>query len=127
MKNCLCFILLGLLFSFILFSCTKYTGPEEPVITLVIPSDTTTINAGDTIEIKGTVSDNKDLHEFYLTIKNNNNDSVVANENPYVHGAKTHNFDYWWITRDSAIYTLSVKVLDHENHSTTKEVLLHVN
>ena len=127
MKNFLYSVLLISIFSCLVFSCTKYTGPDEPVITLTTPTDTTNIYAGDTIQIKGTVSDNKDLHEFYLTIKNNGNDSVMAYENPYVHGAKTHNFDYFWITGDSAIYTLTIKVLDHESHSTTKEVLLHVN
>lgn len=127
MKNFFYSVLLISIFSCFVFSCTKNTGPDEPVITLTTPTDTTTINAGDTIQIAGKISDNKDLHEFYLTIKNNNTDSVVAYENPYVHGAKTYSFDYFWITGDSAIYTVTVKVLDHESHSTSKEVLLHVN
>lgn len=127
MKNILVSHSLIFLFTCLFFSCTKRTGPNEPVITITFPTDTTTINAGDTIEIKGTLSDNIDLHEFYLTIKNNNTDALVAYDNPYVHGGKTYPFNYFWITGDSAIYTLSLKVLDHENHSTTKEVLLHVN
>lgn len=127
MKNFLYSVLFLSNFSCLLFSCTKYAGPDEPVITLTTPTDTSTINAGDTIQIKGSVTDNKDLHEFYLTIKNNINDSIMAYENPYVHGGKTYSFDYLWITGDSAIYTLTLKVLDHESHSTTKEVLLQVN
>ncbi|MCX6199746.1 MAG: Ig-like domain-containing protein [Bacteroidetes bacterium] len=127
MKNILVSLSLFSLFTCLVFSCTKNTGPEEPVITITNPTDTTNINAGDTIEIKGALSDNINLHEFYLTIKNNSTDSVLVYDNPYVHGGKTYPFNYLWITRDSAIYKLTLKVLDHESHTTSKEVLIHVN
>ena len=110
-----------------LFSCTKNTGPAEPVIILTSPTDTTTINAGDTVQIVGSVSDNKDLHEFYFTLKNHTADTVVSYDNPYVHGAKIHHFAYQWITGDSAVYKLIIQVLDHDNHTRTKELLVKVN
>jgi hypothetical protein len=127
MKNLPLIIILTLVLSSAIFSCTKNTGPEYPVITLTTPTDTTVINAGDTIQIKGSVSDNKDLHEFYLTLQNDNTGTVLFYDNPYVHGAKIHNFNYQWNNVDSAIYKLTIQALDHENHTSTKEVLLHVN
>ncbi len=114
-------------FSTLLFSCTKNTGPAEPVIILTSPTDTTTINAGDTVQIVGSVSDNKDLHEFYFTLKNNTTDTVEFYDNPYVHGAKIHHFTYQWITGDSAAYKLIIQVLDHESHTSTKELVVKVN
>ncbi len=127
MKNLFLSFLLVSIFTCLVFSCTKKTGPDEPIITITNPTDTTTINTGDTVQIKGTVSDNVDLHEFYLTIKNNTTDSTVASDNPYVHGGKTFSFDYAWIAIDSAVYKLTVKVIDHDSHTSTKEVLIHVN
>lgn len=127
MKNFVYSSLLISILSTVIFSCTKNTGPASPVITLTNPADTTIINAGDTVEIKGSVSDNKDLHEFYFTLQNNNTGTVIFYDNPYVHGAKIHSFDYWWITGDSAVYKLTIQALDHESHITTKEVLLNVN
>lgn len=108
-------------------SCKKYTGPETPVITLLLPRDTSIINAGDTISIKGSASDNKDLHEIYFTIKNTTNDSIYVYVHPYVHGLKIFNFSYLWITVDSSIYKLTIEAQDHDNHSTKKEIMLTVN
>src|SRR4051812_16240458 len=98
-----------LLIAATLYSCKKNTGPSQPVATLTSPSDTLIINAGDTIELKGTVSDNKSLHEVFFTLAYAANDSVLFADNPYTHGAKYREFSYTWITGPAATYTWQVE------------------
>ena len=131
MKNLLtgslkCFVC-ALLISVFINSCNKYTGPSEPVITLTSPSDTTIINAGDTVLLKATVSDNKSPHEVYITFKNTDEDSVLLYEHPYIHGAKNYNFSVIWITGSAASYQLMVEADDHESHTTVIQFPLIVN
>ena len=127
MKNFLRALLLISIFSTVIFSCTKNTGPAEPIILLAAPTDTTTFHADSVVFIQGSVSDNKDLHEIYFSIKKNATDSIYDYRNPYVHGGKVYPFVFNSVPLDSGIYTLSIKVLDHDGHATQKELLLNVD
>ena len=110
------------------YSCKKNTGPPEPVITLTLPTDTTIINAGDTVELKWTISDNKSLHEVFFTLAYAADSTVIFSDNPYTHGAKSRNFSYTWITSSTpAAYNLLIEVQDHDHHLTKQEfpILVH--
>ena len=120
-------VALFLLLLIFVSSCKKDAVPSEPVITLTSPSDTVLINAGDTVLIKGTVSDNKSLHEVFFTLTDSANTSILFSDNPYTHGAKTHNFSYIWITSTPATYKFIIEARDHDNHTTTKEFQLIVH
>ena len=105
----------------VLYSCKKYPGPSQPVATLTSPSDTAIINAGDTILLKGTVSDNKSLHEVFFRLSDSANDSILFFDNPYTHGAQARNFSYTWITSLPGAYKWIVEIQDHDRHTTIQE------
>jgi hypothetical protein len=109
-------------------SCKKIPGTATPVVTLTSPADTLVIHAGDTVLIKGTVTDNKNLHELYFSFMNTSDSAVLLSEHPYVHGAKEHKFSYTWITSTTpSVYQFVVEAYDHDNHSAKKEFLFTVN
>ena len=105
----------------VLYSCKKYPGPSQPVATLTSPSDTAIINAGDTISLKGTVSDNKSLHEVFFRLSDSANDSILFFDNPYTHGTQARNYSYAWITSLPGSYKWIVEVQDHDRHTTIQE------
>ena len=128
MKNFFFAFLLIVFVSVFVYSCKKNTGPSEPVITLTSPTDTIIINSGDTVLIKGTVSDNKSLHEVYITFKEVANDSVLLiNDHPYTHGAKNYNLNYIWYTSVPAVYKLTIEVHDHDENIIRKDFLMTVH
>jgi hypothetical protein len=124
---CLRYFVFALLLSVVLFSCKKYPGPSEPVVDITSPSDTTIINAGDTVIIKGVVSDNKSLHEVYFTLAYSANDSALFSHHPYTHGRQAYPFEYLWITSDAGSYKFVVEAQDHDGHLTKKEFPLVVH
>jgi hypothetical protein len=101
-----------------LIACKKNNLPSQPQVRLESPADTTIITAGDTVLIKGQVSDNKSMHELYFTLQQTPNGAVLLNEHPYTHGAQARNFSYTWITTTPADYTFTVEVWDHDHHIT---------
>ena len=110
-----------------MFSCKKNTLPSEPVITLTFPSDTAVINAGDTVLIKGIISDNKNLHEVFFNLTDSANSFVFFSDNPYTHGAKSYYYSYVWITSSANAYKFVIEAHDHDNHTSKKEFPLVVH
>jgi hypothetical protein len=108
-------------------SCKKNTGPSNPVITLNSPLDTLIIHTGDTVLINGTISDNKSLHEVFITFRKEGNDTLLINDNPYTHGGKQYEFRYIWFPSQAGLYQLDVEAQDHDNHSVKKDFPFTVN
>lgn len=127
MKNFLFAVILIISVSMFAYSCKKNTGPSEPVITLLSPSDTTIIQSGDTVLIEGTVTDNKSIHELYFTFRNTTTDSTILYDHPYAHGAKSYSFRYTWYPSSPASYKFTVDVHDHDENYVYKDFIMTVN
>lgn len=119
MKN----IILGLLAASILFACNKdeeehhhdETDTTTPVVTITAPDDSTVYHNGDTVRMRGTVTDNE-LHNGVIKIIDDTTAFEYYAYYHYVHetSSATINFDYivTGVTQNSAV-TLSYTYDDH--------------
>ena len=99
-----------------------------PGSTLTSPADTLVINAGDTVLLKGSITDNKNLHELSLALQNLGDSAVLLNQSPYVHGLKEYKFSYTWITSTTpSVYKFTVDAHDHDGHEAEKDFFFSVN
>ncbi|MEP7109358.1 MAG: hypothetical protein ABI760_15295 [Ferruginibacter sp.] len=104
------------------------TDPTQPTITLTLPTNNEVYTSGDSIKIKGTVTDNS-LHELRLTITNNANGNILYHLEISVHELLSYDFDQGWksIATAGTDATVRVEAEDHGNHTVEKEVTVHLN
>lgn len=124
-------VLLTLLLISCFYSC-KHEHDEDvqhPVITLTSPSDQQLFHPGDTLFIKGNVTDNHDLHELIILLTRNEDGDTLLNFMPIIHGLKEYTIDTFHIVNETGHvhYTLSVTAYDHDNNSSNRTLGLHVD
>ncbi len=104
MKNSV-WLLAGLLF----FSCRKNGGDTTPpVISITAPVNNQVYTNGQTLNIRGTLTD-ADLHEVKIVIRDNAGVELKAFY-PLVHGLSTFNFNENWTVSVTTATDATVKV-----------------
>ncbi|MCB9054458.1 MAG: DUF4625 domain-containing protein [Chitinophagales bacterium] len=74
-------------------SCSKSKNTndnEAPVITLNSPFDNQVFTAGQTIQITGTVTDNKTVAELHVHVNNNNTNRILHDTHQYPNSPNTN-------------------------------------
>src|SRR5262245_37895723 len=69
---------------------------SKPVITMTSPSDSSMYNDGDTIWMKGAVTDN-DMHEINLVLTGNSATDTLYEEELHVHGQTNSTINKFWV------------------------------
>jgi hypothetical protein len=105
-------------------ACNKKEN-QAPLIVIDEPANDAMIMLPDSAHIEGSVSDDNELHELSVVVKNHGG-SVVFEQYPTVHALKTFNFHYHFVTSDTGMYHLHVTAEDHDGGVSTKEVMFHV-
>lgn len=102
-----------------LSSCSKEN--KAPVINFVSPTDSTVVATPDSVHLKGTITDDRSLHEVYIAIYNDSTADTIFKLEPYVHDLKVYTYtaNYFPDTTINGNYTLLVTAADHEGGYTT--------
>ena len=79
--------------SALLFSCSKNSAAEKdtvfPVITLASPANGQNFTAGQTIQISGSITDDKFIAEVHIHVTNTNTGTLLMDVHIYPNGAST--------------------------------------
>ena len=109
-------------------SCNKNKNQEDIKIEILSPADGAVFNSGDTLALKVTASDNDDLHEMKLEIRQGAN--IALGLYPYVHAIKSYTIDTLIVippVSGTQIYSLEAAAEDHESHTAEDIISITVN
>lgn len=101
---------------------------ENPVITMTSPTDMQVYALGDTVWLKGLVTD-KSLHELSITLKNDKDGSVLYSQTPTVHDFTSYTINAFWksVVTEKTNATLTISATDHHPNTATKTIAITLN
>ncbi|HEY1045826.1 MAG TPA: hypothetical protein VGF79_05265 [Bacteroidia bacterium] len=99
---------------------------SKPVITISSPVSTAMYNNGDTIKIRGKVTDNS-LHELLIKVVNDANGAVLYSTAPTVHDLTTYSFSVDWKSSVTDHTNASIIVLAEDHSSNVSSDTVHVH
>ena len=120
MKN---YLALVLIFAFV--ACSKDSSDKDnelPVVTISAPNNNQVFNAGATVAISGTVTDNKKVAEFHVHISNSTSGALLIDIHRYPATA-SYNLNESFQTQSSINYKIQVIAKDNsanENRATVE-------
>ena len=109
----------------LLVGCSKNSTVEDnelPVITITSPNNNQVFNAGETVNITGTLSDNQKLTEVHVHISNNSTGKLLIDIHRYP-ATPTYNLNESFQTQAGINYKIQVVAKDNsanENRSTVE-------
>lgn len=100
----------------------KASDNELPVVTITSPNNNQVFSAGETVTIKGTLSDNQKLTEVHVHISNNSTGTLLIDihRNP---GAATYSLNESFVAQGGINYKIQIIAKDNsanENRSTVE-------
>ena len=120
MKNILILVLI-----FVFVACSKDSSEKDnelPVVTISSPNNNQVFNAGATVTISGTVTDNKKVAELHVHISNNTSGALLIDIHRYPATA-TYNLNESFQTQSGINYKIQVIAKDNsanENRATVE-------
>jgi len=104
------------------------TDSTDPVIDIFSPMANQVIQSGDTIKIRGRITDNG-LYRGFIRITNDATNAVVREQLYEIHGFTFYNFSLDHKTFVTAVsdYTVTVQFEDHGLNVGTRSVQVKVN
>lgn len=106
-------------------SCSKKNENASPVIVIDSPTEGAMTMLPDSTHIEGRASDDEELHEMSVIVKDHMGVTVFA-DYPTVHALPSYSFHYHFATSDTGMYHLHITAADHDGGLTSKEVMFHV-
>lgn len=100
-------------------ACKKENN--APTLTIDTPYRGQPVSTSDSVLISGTIADDKDLHELYVTVTNAAGDTMM-HKSPYVHGLVSNQYRVYFSPTDTGLYTATVTVIDHDLAYTQSEM-----
>jgi len=117
-------------FSFLLIfaACEKETTPPSPTVHVHQPTAGTTYNSGDTVWIEAHYTDEDELHECHLDVKNTTSDTTFLHVHAHSHGT-SYEIDTFVVVTASmhSDFQLTAMGTNHNSLSTTETVDFHVH
>lgn len=103
---------------------TDAVDTEKPVVIITSPKANNKFMNGDTIRIQGTATENDELHEMKITLKNTTKDTLLFSETPVVHALKSYTINTMCIAKAIAHSdcVLTITASDHSSNVTTVTV-----
>lgn len=102
------------------------TDTSKPAITISSPASTAMYNNGDTIKIRGIVTDNS-LHELLIKIVNDANGAVLYSTAPTVHDLTSYSFSADWKSSVTDHTNASVIIMAEDHASNVSSDTVHVH
>lgn len=113
---------------FVVASCKKKSGDDDPVVTILSPLPNATFTSGDTMRITVNAIDNVDLHEMKMEVLDGTTAWVAAY--PYVHAKKSYKLDtlvYLPVVLSPKTLLVRAQAKDHDDNKGTAEISIQVN
>lgn len=103
------------------------TDTSKPVINITAPSNTTMYNNGDTVKIRGTVTDNS-LHELLIRIIKDSDGSELFRATPTVHDLTSYSISENWKSSvsDHTNASIIISAEDHNSNVGSDTVHIHI-
>lgn len=100
---------------------------DKPVLSITSPSDMQIFYSGDTVRIKGTVSD-ASLHEMLIKILRDSDNSELFRETPTVHDMTSYSINTFWKSQvsDHTNARLIIVAEDHSSNVSSDTVRIHI-
>ena len=106
----------------LLCSCTKDAGDtSRPVIALTSPTDHQTFAAGQTVTISATITDNDELHEVHLYVRNKATGAEVLHLEEHT-DLKTYNLLKTFAVQAGVTYKIELEANDHGDNEAKVEI-----
>jgi hypothetical protein len=121
--------------AFIWIACGKHHNVDDddydttkPVLTITLPAPNQSYKSGDSVKLKGTLTD-KSLHDFQWKIVQNSNNSILYQAEISVHDYTSYTIDLGW--KSSVTTATDARVIawaiDHGNNVVTDTIGIHIN
>lgn len=103
------------------------TDTAAPALSINSPSQMQVFNQGDTLYIKGSLSD-ASLHELSITLRDDKDSSLLFSATPVVHGLSTYTLNSFWVcnVKDHTNATLRLTAHDHSENKTEVLRSIHI-
>jgi hypothetical protein len=128
MKNLFAVLAVVTLTLLVIPSCKKKNDlPQEPIVNVLSPENNSFYHSGDTVSLRAAVSDNEDLHEMRIEVKQGN--LLVFGYYPYVHAKESITADTIFkcpVVADTTDYLIEFEAEDHDYNRTLKTVNIKV-
>lgn len=100
---------------------------DKPEITITSPSSMQVYYSGDTVRIKGLVTD-ASLHEMIIKITKDSDGTVLFSETPTVHDMNMYTINTFWKSNvsDHTNARLIVVAQDHSSNISSDTVRIHI-
>jgi hypothetical protein len=107
------------------FSCTEAHQKNSAVITITGPNEDSYIQHLDTLQIRGSIVSEMDLHGYQISIRRTDSDTEVFYYEDHYHGSnKNLNVDWICTVGESVELKLTVLAqLDHDGNMASSSVL----
>jgi hypothetical protein len=116
--------LLAILLLFVLWSCKK-SDEEPPVITMISPLQDHTLQGGQTVAVKATITDNDGLHMVHAICVDDQGGHMLHFEEHFE--GKSFSLNQSFPTASGRKYTLEVEAVDHADNVTRKVIVVTAN
>lgn len=121
--------------TFVWLSCGKHHDIDDedydtvkPVMTITAPVPNQSYKSGDSVKLKGTLTDNS-LHDFQWKIVQNSTNALLYQADISVHDYTSYTIDLGW--KSSVTTATDARVIawaiDHGNHVVTDTIAIHIN
>ncbi len=103
------------------------TDKSKPVVTISSPTAMQVYNSGDTVRIKGLVTD-ASLHELLIRIVKDSDQTELFRATPVVHDMTSYTVDTYWKSSvtDHTNATLIISAEDHSSNIGSDTVRIHI-
>jgi len=103
------------------------TDTSKPVVSISSPTAMQVYNSGDTVRIKGLVTD-ASLHELLIRIVKDSDQTELFRATPVVHDMTSYTIDTYWKSSvsDHTNATLIISAEDHSSNIGSDTVRIHI-
>jgi hypothetical protein len=113
----------------LLFSCAKSSDEkdnESPVVTITSPTDNQVFDAGATVSVTGTITDNKKISEVHVHISNNTTGNLLIDihRNP---GSASYTINESFQTQAGIQYKIQVIAKDNSANESRATIEISSN
>jgi len=117
MKNIALFLCLLLTFA----SCSKETN--RPQMRIISPLNNQVFSSGETVAVRGTISDDTGIHDLHMTITNTSTGTQLMHLNEHL-DTQLYTLDESFVAQAGNSYTIKIEADDHDSNTTGIELVV---
>ena len=96
-------------------SCSKETN--RPLMRIISPFNNQVFTSGETVNIRGTISDDTQVHDLHMTITNTSTGTQIMHLNEHL-DTQVYTLSQSFIVQAGNSYTIKIEADDHSSNTT---------